>query len=133
MFPILSPNLTLAEKYQTLTQISKARALHLQATMSTNSSEPLVPNTIRSPVGHAFSDFFYTQIYSGTSPQKANLHIDTAVSLSHGFKGKNAKHVFRCQYLTSTASNRPHAEPCLLITHSVFFQPRGLFLFLGVC
>ncbi|KAI5327627.1 PREDICTED: aspartic ase [Prunus dulcis] len=50
--------------------------------MSTNSSEPLVPNTIRYPVRHAFSDFFYTQIYICTPPQKANLHIDTGSSIT---------------------------------------------------
>ncbi|CAB4309659.1 unnamed protein product [Prunus armeniaca] len=49
--------------------------------MSTNSSEPLVPNTIRSPVRHSFNDFLYTEIYIGT-PQKANFHIDTGSSMT---------------------------------------------------
>ncbi|XP_050127347.1 aspartic proteinase nepenthesin-1-like [Malus sylvestris] len=78
MFTTLSPNLTLLEKHQKLIQVSKSRAHRFQPITNPNSSSPvLVPNTIRSYVRHAFSDFFYTVITIGTPPQVANLAIDT--------------------------------------------------------
>ncbi|CAL8155915.1 unnamed protein product [Prunus armeniaca] len=87
MFTILSPNssifpqnLTLFEKHQKLTEISKARALDL--IMTTSSSETLVPNAISSPVKHAYSDFYYIEMYVGTPPQKTNLALDTGSTLT---------------------------------------------------
>ncbi|XP_020419573.1 aspartic proteinase CDR1-like [Prunus persica] len=50
--------------------------------MTTNSLETLVPNAISSPVKHAYSDFYYTEMYIGTPPQKTNLALDTGSTLT---------------------------------------------------
>lgn len=74
--------------------------------MSTNSSEPLVPNTIRSPVRHAFNDFLYTEIYIGTPPQKANLHIDTGSSMTW-VQGKECQTCFPVSIPKAMLANNP--------------------------